>query len=253
MLILLLKLSNMHDTLLSNTMKAYKATYNYKCLNQTYKVGKTYTSDKFKICHYGMHYCNKMEDTLNYYTLNKDFILLEVEILGDVETEKNKSVTNKLKILRVVELDEYPDRMKSRFPTFEYDDQGNMIYRTYPIVGKVTYVYDSSGNMISRTNPIGDKSTYEYDNRGNKIIEKDSDGSKYTFEYDDRGNMINETNPIGDKFTYEYDNRGNKIGVTYANGSKRTMEYDDRGNIISATSPDGLKYTYDVAIITEED
>ena len=68
----------MHDTLLNNHMIAYKATYNYKCRNQTYAVGKTYTSDKIKICYYGMHYCNKMEDTPKYYDPNKDFILIKL-------------------------------------------------------------------------------------------------------------------------------------------------------------------------------
>ena len=213
-------------------MIAYKATYNYKCRNQTYVVGKTYTSDKLKICHYGMHYCNKMEDTLKYYETNKNFILLEVEILGDVETEEDKSVTNKLKVLRVVPFDEYTDLMKSKFPTYEYD---------------------SSGNKISATYPNGSKYTYEYDSSGNKISMTCENGSKVTYEYDDRGNKISETFPSGYKINFKYDDRGNTISATYPDGDKVTYEYDDRGNTISATTQNGRKYTYDVAIITEED
>ena len=213
-------------------MIAYKATYNYKCRNQTYQVGKTYTSDKLKICSYGMHYCNKMEDTLNYYDLNEKFILLEVEIMGDVETEEDKSVTNKLKVLRVVPFDEYTDLMKSKFPTYEYD---------------------SSGNKISMTYPNGSKYTYEYDSSGNKISMTCENGSKVTYEYDDRGNKISETFPSGYKINFKYDDRGNTISATYPDGDKVTYEYDDRGNTISATTQNGRKYTYDVAIITEED
>ena len=211
-------------------MIAYKATYNYKCLKQTYKVGKTYTSDKLKICRYGMHYCNKMEDTLNYYDPNKNLILLEVEILGDVETEGNKSVTNKLKVLRVVPFDEYTDSMKSKFPTYEYDDRGNIISKTYPNGCKHTYEYDSSGNRISMTIPIG----------------------KFTYEYDSSGNRISMTSPIG-KNTYEYDDHGDMISVTNSYGYKYTYKYDSSGNMISITYPSGNKYTFDVAIITEED
>ena len=211
-------------------MIAYKATYNYKCLKQTYKVGKTYTSDKLKICRYGMHYCNKMEDTLNYYDPNKNLILLEVEILGDVETEGNKSVTNKLKVLRVVPHDEYTDSMKSKFPTYEYDDRGNIISKTYPNGCKHTYEYDSSGNRISMTIPIG----------------------KFTYEYDSSGNRISMTSPIG-KNTYEYDDHGDMISVTNSYGYKYTYKYDSSGNMISITYPSGNKYTFDVAIITEED
>ena len=184
-------------------MIAYKATYNYKCRNQTYQVGKTYTSDKLKICQHGMHYCNKMEDTLNYYETNKDFILLEVEILGDVETRQDKSVTNKLKVLRVVKFDEYTNSMKSRFAVYEYDDRGN---------------------KISVTFPNGSKRIFEYDDRGNMISMTYADGDKYTFEYDNSGNNISATYPSGYKITYEYDSSGNKISETYPSGHKHTFD-----------------------------
>ena len=252
MLILPLKLSNTHDTLLNN-MIAYKATYNYKCRNQTYAVGKTYTSDKLKICQHGMHYCNKMEDTLNYYETNKNLILLEVKILGNVETEGDKSVTNKLKVLRVVPFDEYTDSMKSKFPVYEYDDRGNMISETYPNGCKYTYEYDSTGNKIRITHPDGNKYTYEYDSSGNQISMTYPDGNRYTYEYDDHGDMISVTNSYGDKFTYEYDSSGNNISVITPNGDKFTYEYDSSGNMISETHPNGYEKTYDVAIITEED
>ena len=177
-------------------MIAYKATYNFKCHNQTYVVGKTYTSDKLKIRRYGMHYCNNKEDTLYYYLPKKDFILLEVEILGDVETREDKSVTNRLKVLRVVKFDEYTDSMKSMFPVLEYDDHGNKISMTYPCGSKYTYEYDISGNMISETNPSGRKRTYEYDDHGNRISET-SCGRIYTMEYDEHGNKIRVIYPSG--------------------------------------------------------
>ena len=212
-------------------MIAYKATYNFKCHNQTYAVGKTYKSDKFKIRRYGMHYCNNKEDTLYYYLPKKDFILLEVEILGDIETDKNNSVTNKLKILRVVPPDEYTDHMKSRFPIYEYDDLGNIITWIDSDGRKNTMEYDSSCNMISMTN---------------------QNGFKLTYEYDDHNNKISETNPSGRKRTYEYDDHGNRISETSC-GRIYTMEYDEHGNKIRVIYPSGYIKTYDVAIITEED
>ena len=184
-------------------MIAYKATHNFKCRNQTYKVGKTYTSDKFKICQHGMHYCNKMEDTLNYYEPTKNFILLEVEILGVVETRQDKSVTNKLKVLRVVEFDEYTHSMKSRFVVYEYDDRGNKISVTFPNGSKRIFEYDDRGNMISMTYADGDKYTFEYDNSGNNISVTYPSNYKITYEYDDHGNMISGTYPNGDKLTYD--------------------------------------------------
>ena len=212
-------------------MIAYKATYNFKCLNQEYKVGKTYTADRMKICQYGFHFCQKMEDVLNYYDPSSDFILLEVEILGKIETKDDKSVTDKLKVLRVISKEEYTDTMKSRFLKYEYDERNNLISETYP---------------------SGKKWTYKYDERNNRISETHSSGNKYTYEYDERNNRISMTYPSGDKYTFEYDERNNKISMTYPNGYKITYEYDERNNMISATTPSGVKQTFEYAVITEE-
>jgi hypothetical protein len=122
-------------------MIAYKATHNYKCRNQEYKVGKTYTADRMKICEYGFHFCQKMEDVLNYYSFSSDFVLLEIEILGNVHTEGDKSVTDKFKVLRIIPFEEYTDSMKSRFPIFEYDDRNNLISMTYSSGDKYTFEY----------------------------------------------------------------------------------------------------------------
>ena len=230
-------------------MKAYKATYNFKCRNQEYKVGKTYTSDKMKMCSYGIHFCQNMKDVINYYSPTKDFVLLEIEVLGNVETVDDKSVTDKIKVLRVVPKEEYT------FPviTYEYDERGNMISETYPNGDKYTYEYDDRNNMISMTYSDGDKYTYEYDDRNNMISKTYPNGDKYTYEYDDRNNMISKTYPNGNKYTYEYDDRNNRISATDPYGDKITYEYDDRNNMISKTYSSGNKYTFEVSTITESE
>jgi len=185
-------------------MIAYKATHNYRCRNQEYKVGKTYTSDLMNICKYGFHFCQKMEDVLNYYSFSSDFILLEVEILGKIETEDDKSVTDKLKVLRVIPFEEYTDSMKSRITIYEYDERNNLISETYPDGKKWTYEYDERNNKISMTYPNGDKWTYEYDERNNKISTTYPNGGKWTYEYDERNNLISQTYPNGNKCTFKY-------------------------------------------------
>ena len=228
-----------------DTIKGYKATYNFKCRNQAYVVGKTYTSDILEMCSHGFHYCDKMEDTLEYYNHSDAFILLEVEILGEVISRSDKSVTNKLKVLRVVPVEEYSDTMKLRLKVYEWDDRGNMISETFPNGDKFTYEYDDRNNKISETFPNGGKHIYEYDDRGNMISETYPSGNKYTYEYDDRNNLIAKIYPNGSKYTYEYDDRNNKISETYPSGSKYTYEYDDRGKMISVTFPSGDKFTYE--------
>jgi YD repeat-containing protein len=143
-------------------MIAYKATNNFKCRNQEYKVGKTYTSDRMELCEHGFHFCQKMDDVLNYYEPSPGFILLEIQILGKIETNHDKSVTDKLKVLRVIPFEGYTDSMKSRFHTYEYDERDNLIFMTYPSDANWTYEYDERNNLISMTYPGGAKYTYEY-------------------------------------------------------------------------------------------
>ena len=184
-------------------MKAYKATYDYKCLDQTYEVGKTYSSDRLEICNHGFHYCNNQKDTLNYYPYKKEFILLEVEPLGTIIKDASKFVTDKIKILRVVPRDEY--------------DLGIEL--------------DDRGNMISVTDSDGRKTTYEYDERNNRISKTYYDGYKNTYEYDERDNRIYMMYPDGDKITWEYDERNNRISETHSNGRKITWEVPEIANV----------------------
>jgi YD repeat-containing protein len=102
-----------------------------------------------------------MEDVLNYYSFSSVFVLLEVEILGKIETNGDKSVTDKLKVLRIIPFEEYTDSMKSQITIFEYDERDNLISKTYPNGDKYTYEYDERDNKISETYPNGAKSSYE--------------------------------------------------------------------------------------------
>ena len=48
-------------------MKGYKATYNYKCIDQHYAIGQTYELEGDLImCVNGFHFCLNMSDVLNY-------------------------------------------------------------------------------------------------------------------------------------------------------------------------------------------
>ena len=158
-------------------MKGYKATYNMKCLDFIFEVGKTYEIEgELEICRNGFHFCRKMEYTANYYPPTNTFILLEVEALGDIQHGGDKSVTSRIKILRVVPKEEYT------FKTYEYE-------------------WDDRGNMISETTPCGLKYSYEYDDRNNKISRTYPSGRSYSYEYDDQNNMISMTTPDGYKYT----------------------------------------------------
>lgn len=70
-----------------------------------YEVGKTYTVEgEIKICENGYHFCKKCVDVYNYYS--KPCRICEVSVTGAVQTQGNKSVGRRLKILRELTADE---------------------------------------------------------------------------------------------------------------------------------------------------
>nr|WP_207654153.1 hypothetical protein [Clostridium paraputrificum] len=54
------------------------------------------------MCGSGFHFCQKASDCFNYYDFNSNNKVAEVEALDLVETEGNKSVTNKIHIIREI-------------------------------------------------------------------------------------------------------------------------------------------------------
>ena len=91
------------------TMKGYKAflpDMTTKHGDDTvYEVGKTYTVEgEVRICENGYHFCKKCVDVYDYYS--KPCRICEVSVTGAVQTQGNKSVGRKLKILRELTADE---------------------------------------------------------------------------------------------------------------------------------------------------
>lgn len=118
--------------------KGYKATYDYKCIDQFYEIGKEYKlEDKPSLCERGFHYCKDAKDTLDYYHPYQSFKLLEIEDLNTNDTVQghNKYCSNYIKIIREVadpkELMQLLDNKvyvyKNRIIYYEYND-GTKIY-----------------------------------------------------------------------------------------------------------------------------
>ena len=90
-------------------MKGYKAFLSNMTTkhgdNTVYEVGKTYTVEgEVKICENGYHFCKKCVDVYDYYS--KPCRICEVNVTGAVQTQGNKSVGRRLKILRELTADE---------------------------------------------------------------------------------------------------------------------------------------------------
>ena len=166
-----------------------------KCINITYEVGKTYTFHGELIpCRQGFHYCKNPKDVLGYYGYDKDFTLMEIEILGKSINEKDKSITDKFKVTRIITKEEYPKLLD--------------------------IALDSNNNLIKQITPNGKTYQYEYDNNNNiiKTIHPNGDIYLYEYEYDNNNNKIKIIYPKGDTHQWEYDNNNNKIKAIFPNG-----------------------------------
>ena len=86
-------------------MRGYKfMESDMTCNGFQYEIGKEYSlEDKLVICRNGFHFCENPFDCVGYYNnINDNKRLFLVEALGEVITEGNKSVTNKIKILEEI-------------------------------------------------------------------------------------------------------------------------------------------------------
>ena len=87
-------------------MKGFKAFNNdLTCRRFQYEIGKIYEMKETpKLCERGFHFCRTIAECYNYYDMNKDTRICEVEALGeiDVKEDGDKLCTNKIKILSEV-------------------------------------------------------------------------------------------------------------------------------------------------------
>ena len=62
-----------------------------------------------RVCDRGFHFCEKLVDCFDYYPFDPKNHVAEVTALGDVETNGNKSCTNKIEIVREISWHEVLD------------------------------------------------------------------------------------------------------------------------------------------------
>ena len=86
------------------SIKGYKVfNPDWTCRGFQYKVGETFVHNgNIEMCGSGFHFCRKASDCFNYYNFNSNNKVAEVEAIGLVETRGDKSVTDKIKIVREI-------------------------------------------------------------------------------------------------------------------------------------------------------
>jgi hypothetical protein len=204
----------------------YKATYNYKCRNQTYEIGQEYKIDEMPmICYRGFHYCINPKNVLTYYPITSDFKLLEIEDLSnDTFHKDDKSCSNHIKIIR--EITDKDELFSLLGVEHTFDEKGNELK-----------VKDSNGFCIERT----------YDEKGNQLTCKHSNGYWSVHTYNEQGKALTYKTSEGYWRNYTYDSFGNELTFEDSNRYWRKSTYDSKGRITSHKDSTGFwrEYTYD--------
>jgi len=87
-----------------SNIKGFKVfNSDWTCRGFKYKVGETFKHEgNIEMCGSGFHFCQKASDCFDYYNFDSKNKVAEVEAIGLVETDGNKSVTNELMIIREI-------------------------------------------------------------------------------------------------------------------------------------------------------
>ena len=236
------------------------------CIEVQYVIGETYEqTGEIELCENGLHYCRHLLDIADYYDYNSSIVICEVEDLGDISIDDydgygNKTVTNKLRIIKEIDKDEYPFKCDKNgnviyyknydsseyYYEYRYDKNGNVTYHKDCQDGDEEYYkYNENGDMIYQRYCDGHEIfyKYEYDERGNKIYTEDSYGYKEYRRYDDNNKVIYYKDYRANSHHYEYEvERDQKGNITYykdKKGNERFCEYryDQKGNMIYRKDP----------------
>lgn len=189
----------------------YKASYNYICRDHKFEIGHSYELEGTPIlCKYGFHYCLKPKDVLDYYPINQDFHLLEIEDLSNkTQSDYFKCVTNKIRIIR--EIVDKTELLKLLGGFYQYDDNKNLIYSEFSNGYWKKFYYDELNRLVFNTDSDNLWFKRKYNDRNRLIYYEDSFGYYEYFEYDENDRKTYYKNSTDGEFRYTYDQNVVKI------------------------------------------
>lgn len=176
-----------HSQPIRNKKTGYKASNNGVCKGMKYEVGKTYTHcGVISICHSGFHYCKDIDDVFNYYYYEPNVVVIfEIEDEGSSITNKDKTVCDRIKIVRIVPPSEY----NSLFKRHTFDDMGNIVRRVCTSGLVQLFEHDERGNTTRMQSGDTHWETWEFDKNDNLLRHEVVGGYWETWSYDDK-NLI---------------------------------------------------------------
>lgn len=197
-------------------MKYYKAfDENLKCRDFQYEVGKEYEIEgEPVICQRGFHFCETIADCYEYYPKNDATRICEVEPLGEVVKNKNKSCTNRIRIVRELPKEEHKNGNVGS-DNVGYSNKGDCN------IGNDNVGDDNEGNYNVGDYNVGNCNKGDYnegdDNRGNYNVGNCNKGNYNDGNYNE-GNF-NEGNYNEGTSNKGNHNKGDNNGGIYNVGN----------------------------------
>ena len=236
-------------------MKGYKAFNNdLTCRGMQYEIGKEYTFDGELIpCIQGFHFCETIADCYNFYPMEDDTRICEVEALGDIAEDGIKRVTNRIKVIAEI-LSDNQRKGNTGTSNSGYSNSG------YSNSGNSNSGYGNSGNSNSGNwnsgywNSGNNNSGYwnsGYWNSGN------SNSGNWNSGNSNSGNWNSGDSNSGDSNSGDsnsgYWNSGNNNSGVFNTETKPTIKMfdrdstwtiDDWNNSTARSVMSGCPYTY---------
>ena len=105
------------------------------------------------------------------------------------------------------------------WPSFTYDDKGNVVSCTDARNKKTTFAYDEKNNITKITTPKGADFKYVYDSKHNITEATTATNKKYKFTYDNYGNVtsVRLVNPVGHDIYKRWQLSVEKYGLFWQN------------------------------------
>lgn len=162
--------------------------------------------------HFGTLYSSVVKDKSIEYTNASNTVLYSYTTTGTDDSEKINASSVKY------------NGSTSLSSSYSYDDNGNVLTKSYGENTSITNTYDSK-DRITSTTYAGKTTNYTYDSNGQLLSANDD-----TYAYDSRGNLTSKTES-GTTTTFTYSTGGWKDQLVSVNGIDLT--YDDNGNVLT--------------------
>ena len=202
-----------------SNIKGYKVfNSDWTCRGFQYKVGETFVHNgNIEMCGAGFHFCQKASDCFNYCKFDYHNKVAEVEAIGLVETRGDKSVTDKIIIVREITWLELLTIVNTGNNNTGYRNTGD--YNTgNRNTGDWNTGDNNTGDNNTGNNNTGNRNTGDY-NTGNRNIGNSNTG------YRNAGDWNTGDSNTGDSNTGDY-NTGYRNTGDYNTGDWNIGNYN---------------------------